>query len=252
MAYEPAKNSQIDGSPFSIVNCVPATCVMGADRASVGAQRARTAAIRDESGDESGGMSYADAADATAKVTGIRGQPRYSISRLDLRKLIKAGHAVTISIDASVTVTTPFATNRYTGGHSVFVNSGSFPEGVQGSGLDTFRIDDPGTTSAGYLTWPAKLLYAAAEKRTNGHGINVIVWPDTENVVRTAVMTGRIRETASTTAKALGPIKIGDAHTVVGTVRGGRWKREDGTFARGWHKVKHGTVFAFIRGEALK
>jgi hypothetical protein len=245
MVYEPDKNPQIDGSEFAIVNCVPATCVMGADRASVGAKRPKTAAIRNASSDTSGGMLYGDAVDATAAVTGIRGRARYGISRADLRALVKAGHAVTISIACSVTLGTPFATNRYTGGHSVFVNSFDATHAE-------FMVEDPGTTAAGYLRWPEALLFAAAEKRTNGHGINVIVWPDTDGVTRTAVMTGRIRAKASTEAEDLGRIKLGDTFTVVTTVNGGPWKRANGTTAHGWHRVKVGTDFGFIRGEALR
>lgn len=245
--YVPLSGSQFKPlTTFSSVDCVPQTCAEAADRASVGAMRTTHAAIRNASTDRSGGMTYGDAVKATEKVTGIKGEPRYSLSRDEVRKLCKAGHALTVSIDCSVTVNTKYATNRYTGGHSVFANSYAALD-------DTFMVQDPGTTSAGYLRWPAALLLAAAEKRTNGHGVNTIVWPDTEGRSWKAVMTGRIRATPETDGKDLGKIVLGTTYRGGRTENGGTWTRKDGTTADGWVHVQYAaSKWGWVRGEALR
>lgn len=243
MPYEPVKNGQIDGTPLDESNCVPATCVMGADRASVGAVRPKTAAIRKASGDTYRGITFTDAAAATARVCGVKGVPRFGLSRNDVRALLLGGHALTVGINCAVTRYTQYRTNYYTGFHAVFANS---------LVDQTVTVEDPGTTAAGYLRWPLDLLYRAAESFTGGRGINVIAWPDTEGVTKVAVMKGRVRATASAQSKDLGPVVLGRAYSAVTTVTGGDWKRADGTTARGWWKVKRGTGYGFIRGECLK
>lgn len=243
MPYQPAKNGQIDGSPLDESNCVPATCVMGVDRATVGTKRPTTAAIRKASGDTSGGLLFTDAARATEAVTGVKGTVRLGISRNDVRALLLGGHALTVGINCAVTRWTAYRTNYYTGFHAVFANS---------LYEQTATVEDPGTTSAGYLYWPLDLLYRAAESFTGNGGINVIVWPDTEGVTKVAVKTGRIRGTASTEGPDLGPIVLGKAYTAVTTVTGGSWwSARRKAYANGWWRVAVGTGYGFIRGEAL-
>jgi hypothetical protein len=239
MPYSPPRNSQIDGSADQYNNCVPATCVMAADRATVGRKRVTTRQIRAASGISGRGLTYAEAVAATKKVTGVQGEPRYGITRADLHNLVVAGHAVTLSIDCSVTRYTAYRTNTFAGSHSVYVNSYH---------SSTYRIEDPGTTSAGYLDWPADLVYRAAEARTMGHGINVIVWPDTEGEKRKAIAPGRFRATPSLTGVDKGPIDVGYIYYVGATTNGGAWKRSDGGISNGWHRISTG---AFVPGKGL-
>ena len=243
MPYQPVKNPQMDGTAFAASNCVPATCVMGVDRATVGTRRPSTAAIRKASGDTSGGLLFTDAARATEQLTGVKGIPRFGLSRNDVRALLLGGHALTVGINCAVTRYTKYRTNYYTGFHAVYANS---------LYEQTAKVEDPGTTAAGYLDWPLDLLYRAAESFTGGRGINVIVWPDTEGVTKVAVKTGRIRGTASTQGPDLGPIVSGKSYTALTTVTGGQWwSARRNAYANGWWKVKVGTKFGFIRGEAL-
>lgn len=245
MTYEPKPGSQFQPvTPLSPSDCVPATCALGVDRASVGAIRVTHKEIRAASTDQYKGMTFTDAAAATYKVTKVKGEPRFGLSRAEVNALVRGGHALSIGINCAVTVNTKYRTNLYTGLHAVFMQS-------YYSSDDTYKIEDPGTTAAGYLYWPATLLYKAAESFTGGHGINVIVWPDTEGTTKLGATAGKVRAAPTVTAPVKASIVLGKAYTVVSSLNGGTWHTKDGKAADGWWKIKWGTGFAYSVGERL-
>ncbi len=247
MTYRPAQGGQFQPpTTFSKDDCVPATCALGADRATVGAIRKTHADIRRASGDTEGGITYRDAVQATEKATGVIGTERLGISSADLLALLKAGHAVTISIDTHATAGTKYATNHFLGGHSVYANSYTATS-------NTVPVEDPGTTAAGYLDWPWALLIKAALLRTGNRGINVIVWPDTEGVSKVATGVYKIRSAPSTaTGKQLALTVKGKAYWCSKTVNGGPWQRADGTTANGWWYILYAPgKRGYVHGRAL-
>lgn len=243
-AYSPPGYSQIDGSRFQQQNCVAATCTDLIDRATVGRLRIGAPKIRTASGDFSGGLSYSTAATAVAKATGgqVQLDVRFGLDRNQTRDIVASGRAIGISIDCSVTRYTAYRTNYFTGGHTVYVNAYR----VNASGHAEFMVEDPGTSSVGYLWWPADLLYRAAEKRGGGR-INILAGRDTEAVKRKAIAAGTLRATPSTSGASKGAITVGYVYFVARTVNGGTWKRPDGSSSNGWHE----TTAGFIPGKGM-
>lgn len=262
MSYRPGKLGQYEPrTSTSADDCVCSVTASLIDRATVGGVRLDHQKIRRISGDTSGGLSYLQAEVAAAKAPGkVKLVVKYGISRDATKALATAGYAFGISIDCSVTVNTSRRTNWFRGGHTVYVNGYIYwPHGdVCSCELQTrvahgeYTIDDPGTTSVGYLQWSAGLVYRAAEARTNGTGINVLVAPDTEAVTKRAIATGQIRSKPDKASPSKGAIVKGKAYYVEATVNGGTWQRADGTQADGWHRVKLPSGVGYIRGEALR
>lgn len=255
MTYLPPPQTQIDGSTFQYVNCVAATGTMLVDRATVGRLRIPPAVIRRATGDTSGGLSYSQLADAVVNLTD--GDVLLSVRRLDtrgqLRDLVASGRGVGFIGSAAVTRYTSRRTNSFTGLHSwmiaayVWVPGGECAcEAKIPTAHAEYAVEDPGTTSAGWLRWSADLVYRTAEAAGD---IWTISTRDTEGTSRVAIGVGKVRATPSITAKALRPIEKGRTYNVVETVRGGRWSRPDGTYGIGWHRIAAG---GYIRGSALR
>jgi hypothetical protein len=232
MAFSPIAQSQFQPvTATSPDDCVPTTCAEAVERATVGAVRVNHSTIRKADPTPApGGMSYQDAYLATKKATGVVGEPRFGISAPDLKALLVAGHSVTISVDTHALAGTACGLH-FLGKHSEFINSYS-------AAMGTFRMDDPGTTPVGFHDCPAALIVKAALLRTGNHGINVIVWPDTEGVSWKAAKVHSLRDLPSyTTGEGRGMTKIGT------TYLGGRTQNADpyalGTrTANGWVHVK--------------
>ena len=253
---------QMDGSEFESSNCVLATCTELIGRITVGRLRVTAKRLRVLSGDTVNGLTYGQAAIAVLKATSneIKLEPRFGLDRDQVRDLAAAGRPFGISIDCSVTITTTRRTGTYTGGHTVYVGDYEFRQPPPASGCSCernatdnhgeFLVEDPGT-HATHRWWSAGLLYRAAEK-CGGGAINVLVGPDTEGVQRKGAMKGRIREQADVTSADLGPVVQGKVYTVLATVNGGPWKRDDGGEAFGWHQIDHNGKTAFVAGERLQ
>ncbi len=239
----------MDGSAYDDANCVLATCTDLIDRATVGRLRIAAPVLRRASGDTSGGVGYSTAAATVTKATGgqVVFEPRYQLTRSQVRDLVVAGRAIGISIDASETRYTPYRTGTFTGGHTVYVNHYHWDATQQRA---EYTVEDPGTTAAGYLDWPADLLYRAAEKRGGGR-INVLVSRDTEGTWRTCREAAGVHAFASSSSTKKGTTIVTHKYAVLDTSNGGEWPRTDGV-SNGWHRIKYGTGAGFVRGEALR
>lgn len=252
MSYIPPKSGQYDpATGTSSIDCVPAATAALVNRSTVDALHPTHTDIRRASGVSSRGLTYSEAADAALKWASSKGRqvilaPRYGLSRAAMRDILASGRAVALSIDTSVTRYTTRRTNYFVGNHTVYVQSYRYWPGGEVCPCERrvstqhaeFLIDDPGTTSVGFLWWSADLAYRAAEKRTGGHGINVLVGPDTEGARWAGRLKGRIRSEPRTTSKDLGPIDIGHVYPGGRTEAGGQWSRGDGTYGKGWVHVQ--------------
>lgn len=240
--YRPPKYSQMDGSVYQRSNCVLAVTTDLIDRATVGALRIPAPVLRKLTGDTSGGVTHSQA--AAAAYTATKGRvvltPKVLSSRQQLRDLSQAGIAFGLFMSAYTTKDTRFRTNAYTGLHEIYGQDYDPAD-------DEFLMEDPGTTSAGYMWWPEDLLFRAAE-RAGGGSIYVLVAKDTEGVTRKCVMKGRIRATPDVNGTDRGPLVLGKSYTVSRTVNGGFWKRADGGQSNGWHRIADG----WVAGERLQ
>lgn len=252
--YQPKKQSQIDGTPTATKKCVDASTVMAIDRATVGRIRSTPDKIRREVGVYSRGITYGEAAEATMELYGVKLTPMHLETRGELRDLVRGGRGCLVSIHTIVTRPTSRRTNYFIGWHSVYCNDYEFVEGVVCQcelrtkiGHGEFVIDDPGTTSAGYLRWSADLVYRAAERRTGGDGINVLATRDTEGVARKCIGRGKLRAKPDQKSASKGPLIVDKLYAVIATTNGGEWDRDSGGTGDGWHR----TEFGHIRGEAL-
>lgn len=243
------KLGQMDGSTYASRNCVAAVTAALIDRVTVGGIRVTGAYIRKLTGDTSGGITEIQAMKAATQATGgqVMLEPRYGLSPDQVRDLAKSGRAFGILISCAVTRYTAFRTNYYTGLHELYVQR-------YDAGTDRYLIDDPGTTTAGFMWWPASLLHKAAAAGTGYHGLQVLVARDTEGVSRIAhLVPGTIRATPDVSAASKGSVQLGKAYNVLLTTNGGPWKREDGTTGDGWHKVRVGlTGSGYILGKRLR
>lgn len=242
-------------------DCVPSASALCVNRTTVDMLRPRPWDIR-QAGQvlEYRGMSYGEAVMGVVTWTTKKGRKivptaRYGITRTDFKAFVDGGHACVISIACQITVNTLRATNDYTGSHSVSVHDYRWCVSASDCRCDLkgkaaaatdhgeYLVEDPGTTTGGWLWWSAALLFRAAEFRT-GDGINCIVFPDTEGVTWIAIREGEIRTEASyTTGKRIKLASVGHAYHGGVTRNGGPWERADGTVAHGWtHVVYAGTT----------
>lgn len=259
----PAKNGQYAPSTSSSSkDCIPATTAMLVERATAGRYRPTHVQIRKLSGAPyTRGLYMGEAAKAAATY-GVALNANLGLTRTQARDIIGNGRGAGVSIDCSVTVNTSRRTNSYTGGHMVYVHSQqNWPGGARCScekqstyTHGEFLVEDPGTTTAGYLWWSADLLYRAAEKRGGGR-INMLIAPDTESVSWVCIAGTRVRSEPSfqsgTTLTTLvaGPAK----HTGGRTQNGGEWARADGSKADQWvHIQLKSGKWGFVRGGAMR
>lgn len=253
MTYRPASAYQLDGTAYAAQNCVACTGVLLMDRASVGRIRTTAAEVRRRSGvTVHRGLQYRELEDV-AKTFGVtlerRGFDNPATRRGQLRDLVVAGRGVGLIIDTHVTADTPFrtggATYTFRGIHSIFLSEYAWRAVEKPHAV--FIVEDPGT-KAGYLEWPADLVYRAAEAGGLG-AIYTIATLDTEGVLRRARIRANQRATPNVAAKDVGDVIVGRDYRVLSTRAGGPWTRDNGTTANGWHQLGPGR---FVKGEALR
>jgi hypothetical protein len=259
----PKPYAQGDGSWAQWLNCVLACATDLMCRATVGYWRVAASRLRTISGDTQGGVTYNQAADVTRTATKgeVILEARYGLSRSQVKALVNAGRAVAISISCAVTRYTSRRTNTFIGGHSVYINDYEWRTTTcycekRRPGLDhaEYLIDDPGTTSVGYLWWSADLVYRAAEARTGVGQIACLVARDTEGVWRKARTKVTIRSSPSISAKAIGTFAQGQSAFTSKTLEGGDWVADtDGHLRNDWYRVKFGdSKYGFVKGESLR
>lgn len=259
----PKPYPQGDGSWAQWLNCVFACATDLMCRATIGYWRVPASKLRKISGDTSGGVTYNQAADAVKKATGgeVILEPRYNLTRTQVKTLVDSGRAVAISISCLVTRYTSRRTNSFIGGHSVYVNDYAWRTTTcncekQKPGLDhgEFLVEDPGTTHTGYLWWSASLLYKAAEARTGANSIAVLVARDTEGVWRKGRKAGAIKSSLSASAKTVASIVKDKSYFVTNTRDGLDWTSDsDGGLRDEWARVKISTgKYGYTKGENLR
>lgn len=263
MSCHPAKNGQYQPkTATSSKDCVAATTAMLVERATVGRYRPTHVDIRRASGaPATRGLLMVEAAKAANDLYDVTLTPSLGLSRATLRDTVGNGRAVGISISCAVTVNTSRRTNSYTGSHMVYANHYQvWPGGARcycekraTYKHGEFRIEDPGTTYAGYLWWSADLVYRAAEARTGGNGINILAAPDTEGVPWRCTAKTRVRTKRSFSTGATLTVLVpgSDKHIGGRTQNGGGWKRDDGTTANEWVHIKTSKGWGWVRGGAL-
>ena len=240
MAFLGLPISQIDGSRFQYANCGPAVTSELGQLSSVGALLIPPAKIRLASGDVSGGIEGSVLARTWNNLTANK-YPFFSLkvgSREEMNNLLET-HSLGLIINCRVTVNTKYRTNAFTGLHWVTVAAGTLKDG-------TYKVEDPGTTSAGWLRWPRSLLFDAAEAVG---AFWVLRGVQTEDVDKKAVVAGAaVRAKPDRSAKAVKRLTLGEKVHVKRTTKGGPWRRADGTNAHGWHQIGAG----YVKGEDLR
>lgn len=230
---------QIDGSRFQYANCGPAVCSELISLASVDAVKLSAVRIRNASGDTSGGIEGALLARTVNQLTGYL-YP-FSYGSFDdwqfVRELLER-RSVGIIIDAGVTVRTKYRTNSFTGNHWLTIAGGTIKDG-------TVKYEDPGTTYAGWQRIPLQLLREAS----NFGGRHwILQTPPTEDVRKNAVERAGIYAQPDGSSRRVGTLDKGEGVKVQKTVKGGAWRREDGTLGHGWHRIGRG----FVKGRRLR
>jgi hypothetical protein len=226
---------------------------MAMDRDSVGWWRIPAWKLRQLSGDTSGGVDYGTAATTVSKATYGQVSPIVAYGRApgDLQTLASAGHAGGISISAAVTVNTPYHTGSFTGGHTIYWGAYRLY-----SGQNQIAILDPGISNSAVVWWPLSLLLKAAEARTGNGTINLLIFRDTESVIRWPRYAGPVYSAPSVTSSKYGtPLNTASDATVLLTQNGGSWTvtaANRTVSGSGWHKIKYGTGSGFVTGGALK
>lgn len=270
-AITPARPSpypQGDGSRYQWLNCVLAVCTMLMHRASMGRWRVPAWRLRALTNDTVGGVTHLQAQAAVDKATGgvIELLARYGINRSQLYALVRAGHTAGIPIDCSVTVRTSRRTNWFTGSHEIFlvdVRTTTSRPGSCRCELDSltshgeFLVEDPGTTSTGYLWWSASLIYRAAEAQGGGgvgaNVINALVCRDTEDVDRVARIDAAVRAAPRGDSKRLGRLAAGKTYHVRRTLHGAPWVNDlDGKERVQWAELAWGGGLGYVRGEGFR
>lgn len=239
MPYYAPPYPQVDGTRFQYANCGPAVCTELIDISTVGTLRISAPRIRNASGDVSGGIEGALLAKTVNDLTNYLYPFVYyrANGRATVNDVLK--HAsIGLIINCRVTVTTPYRTNSFTGLHWVTVAGGSLKDG-------TYKVEDPGTTYAGWKRWPRDLLFRAAEAVG---GIWVLQSPGTEDIDKEATYGARVYARPDDSSRVVKRLERGKQVHVIRTTRGTPWPREDGTNARGWHQIPAG----FVKGKGLR
>lgn len=251
--YGSPPTPQMDGSTYQESNCTWAATNDHLDSATLGRVRPGPATLRRLSGDTSGGSTYTQNAEVAARY-GVVLKPKQGLSRTQFRDLVAGGQRESVSIWCKITRYTTRRTGYFTGFHTVFAND--YRWCVAGgkclceklsstTAHAEFSVEDPGTTTAGYLWWSGDLLYRAAEARSASLGLTGIIalaGPDTEGVNRVARESGPVRAIAAGSGAILGYTTKGQSFYVASTTKGGNWDA-DGTgpgtrVANGWAKTK--------------
>ena len=240
MVYLALPVAQMQTGPFSSVNCGPAVTEELISLGSVGALSVSAAKIRAASGDTSGGMEASQLASTANKLTG--GLYPLVAMRLDTRQQMSTlleTSSVGLIISCRVTVNTKYRTNSFTGLHWVTVAAGSLKDG-------TYKVEDPGTTYAGWLRWPKDLLFRAAEAVGD---FFILRGVRTEDAEKHAVTQGtRVFAQPDKDSKVVKRLDKGETVHVKRTTKGGPWRTADGRNAYGWHEIGAG----YCKGESLR
>jgi hypothetical protein len=240
--------------------CVPTSASMAIDASTGGRKRPAVEALRKATGvPHPNGISYIAMTGATEEVSGVKSEARFGCSRSQTVAISSGGRGHAISISAAVTRYTARRTGTFTGGHTVYVPPGGYSvwpggercacEKATTTKHSEFRVQDPGTYSVGFQQWSAELLFKAAEARTNGSGINVLVFPDTTDVYRKVTESGWIRSKPTTESAKVRQITETDrARHIRRFVTGEAWFRPDGGRSTAWAELWNG---GFFRGDHL-
>lgn len=240
-------------------DCVPCSTRKGIRRTTLDRTYPTTAAIRAKSGAPSTrGLTYGEASQA-ALAFGVKADPVYGNTRQEMFDLIDAGHSACLSIDCSATVNTERRTNSYTGDHTVYVHDvrhvgdKCLCERHTTTAHNEYLIEDPGNSSIGYVWWSAALVYKAGELRTTdrmgqSHGINLLVFPDTEGVKWRVTVQTALRKEPRIDSPRLKRLPAGTIIPGGRTERGGAFRRSDGSQGYGWVHLHYGGVWGWAQG----
>lgn len=244
--YKPKPKPQNDGTTWWHSNCTWAVTGEHIDAATLGRQSPSPGHLRDLSDDTSGGSSYTQNQMVAQTYYGVRLYPRTG-TRENFHDGVVAGRRMSASISCRETHNTKRETNDFLGTHTVFVNdyrwvdqpAGSCKCELAGTAAGNtdhgeYEVEDPGTTSAGYLWWSAKLLYRAMEARTDlygGEGLLFMVGPDTEGAAAKMRVAGNVRSGPGGGYKDVGDIAAGTGIHVYQTT---------GTTGSSWAKIGTG------------
>lgn len=233
--------------------CVPTTASMIVDASTAGVKRPPVEALRADTGiPHPLGISYGSIAGAVEHVSNVQLQPRYGLTRSEVVNLANSGRPFGISVEMSR------LGYSQSGGHTIFVATNGYSVWPGGETCacekrtnvrhSEYRIQDPGTWRVGYKQISADRLHGAAEARTGGNGINVLVGLDTTDVRRKAVAKGACRKSPSTKANPTRAIQVGKVYEVQEIVEGEPWWRKNGGRSTAWYLTGAGD---FIRGDKL-
>jgi hypothetical protein len=242
MTYLCEPYPQGDGSRFQWSNCGCAAATELIDMGSGGALRIPASTIRATTGDVSGGIEGSIIAAAANELTGrtrVELVSRRATSRQEVKAVLEQA-SIGIIIDCSVTVRTKYRTNFFTGLHWVTVAAGTHR-----SSDNTVKVEDPGTTLAGWKRWPMKLLLDAAEAVNNGFWI--LEGPKTEDCDRKVLSRTPVRDLPSRDGKRVRRLAKGEIVHVKRSLTGGSWITQTGSAAYGWFEVRGG----YVKGESL-
>jgi hypothetical protein len=243
MVFLAAPVAQMQTGQFSSANCGPSVTSLLLSLSSVDAIKISAEKIRDASGDRFGGIEGGLLASTANKLTGNL-YPllyRHAGDWLEVRAILERA-SIGLIIDCSQTIKTKYRTNSFTGLHWVTVAGGSIKDG-------TVKVEDPGTTVAGWQRWPLQLLRAASDLGGNHWFLSSLA---TEDVDRKAVQRTAVRAEANNTAKRIGSLDKGKEVHVIKTTKGGPWTRADGTVGRGWHVIDWKGGKGYVKGEGLR
>lgn len=273
----PAKNGQYQPSTTtSAKDCVAAVTSDLVERATAGRIRPTHADIRkwvlahgggrDRFGNVRG-LTLKEGADAAKALYGVTLTALTGQSRDQVKNTVGNGRGAGASIDARVTVHTSRRTNDYgadqtkMAGHLIYLHQYRWNPGGLACECEKrasyahgeYLVEDPGTTTAGYLWWSADLVYRAAEQRTGNNGIQLLAAPDTEGVGWVCTVATTVRKAPSSTAAKLTSFVAGSKVTKGGrTENGGTWPRKDGSLADQWIHVETSKGWGWVPGKSMR
>ncbi len=258
----PDSNSQfVPKTATSSKDCVPAATAHGLQRATADRIRLTHADVRRASGAPSTrGLYLWEAKEAVQDLTGIGLEVVLHVTRETLRGTIVGGQACGVTIHTAETRYTTRRTGYYSGPHQVSVLAWTWwPKGeICGCERATaeahaeFTVYDPGMSTVPPRQWSAGLLYRAAERLTGAGRINVLVFPDTEQRPWTATYVSPIRSHPTGGTKVASTVK-GKQYPGARTRKGDRWKRDDGTYGKGFVRIRYtATKWGWVPGKVVR
>lgn len=251
--YDGLPTSQLDGTALAHSNCTAGQASTLADSVSFRYWDPSPSAIRKQTGDTSGGMTYDAVVGAVKALT--KGEvvlkAMYWAPADTLEDMIDDGRASGLSILCKVTVTTPWATGTYTGRHCIGVYGKRYKTLADGTKQKQGKVMDPGKSTAVFAWWPWSLIIKAALASTGGGGIHLMYTPDRTSVKRVARTSAAIRSSAKvidSPSNKIGSMAEGAAVTVINGLVGGSYGI-NGHTSTGWAQIGSGK---FVVGAKLK